>query len=827
MFLHDEKRVYHTPPTKVRTAKEQAIWLTQIGLSTIPLSPGKKPAVKWKPSQAEKIDPNKWQWKAHLGIVCGAVSGGLECIDVDCKHDLTGDLWRCYSSGIKKHLPDLWPRLAIQETVNGGYHILYTCKTIEGNKKLASREATESEKEKHPQEKVKVLIETRGEGGYICADPSPDYTLIQGSWDSIPSITQKERETLFELAGGFHTMPQKAPQVNTAAQAQKPLRTPVISPTETGKGKEINGERREWFNAGKGADYVLDLLMQNGWTEAKRDHERVYVKRPGETSTEYSGNIRISDGKLMVFSTSTEFEAEVGYDPFGVWCVLEHGDNYPQAMREVRKIMGGNIPSPEKAPSYSFIKRKPKTDKETGEVTYTMDGIKLREFAVWLSEKGFFKRLEGDKLQFIHIENNLAEIVQPSQIKDYVKKVITDDKVLGLVVKDPRLFGENNGLSWLDNAPDIEGKDPEKAALFYFGDGIIKVTDQGVEEPLPYSKLDRVIWKKSIIERPAPERVNLDDHDFVEFLKAVCNDDPERLLALCTAIGYLMHTHKDETNTKAVFLVDEYSTPEEANGGTGKSLILQAISKLRPSVFFEDGKGYRPEQGRFIFQNVSEEQAVYAIEDITPKFDFSILFNAITGHLVIERKRAQPFQLDFTRAPKIAITTNYLPSTNGGSYKRRMAVYALSDTFSAEFTPLDMFDKPFWSKEWTVKDWNVFDYFMLSCCEQYLSKGLLQQPESDAYKRSVFAASTCPEFVEFCEMLKPNTDYYMKDMVSSIAPYESGLLDGFKLRFGFDHLKQRTFTKWLKFFAKHNDLQYMATDIDNRRNQRIRFSKQE
>ena len=69
-------------------------------------------------------------------------------INIDCKYDLTGTLFQDFIQVITDANVELAQKLLIAKTTNGGYHIYYRCNTIEGNKKLASRETTDEEREK-------------------------------------------------------------------------------------------------------------------------------------------------------------------------------------------------------------------------------------------------------------------------------------------------------------------------------------------------------------------------------------------------------------------------------------------------------------------------------------------------------------------------------------------------------------------------------------------------------------------------------------------------------------------------------------------------------
>ena len=159
---------------------------------------------------------------SYLGIIAGKVSGGLEVVDVDCKYDLTGSLWDELKTLLQDNLGDTFNSLVIAQTKSGGYHIYYRCEEIEGNLKLANRPTTEKEREATYQEKIsagktedvskrasqndktRVLIETRGEGGYVVAPPSEGYKFIQGEEWGIPRITPQERACILAIARDFN-----------------------------------------------------------------------------------------------------------------------------------------------------------------------------------------------------------------------------------------------------------------------------------------------------------------------------------------------------------------------------------------------------------------------------------------------------------------------------------------------------------------------------------------------------------------------------------------------------------------------------------------------
>lgn len=289
------------------------------GLRVIPVTNEKRPACKgWKQYQTGQTEQQVKELFSNpvwgIAILTGQ---GVEAIDVDAKYWLhNSDLLTDYMkhNDVKNGNACPLTSLCIQSTVNGGYHIIYRCPEIEGNKKLAQRLATGEEAEKG--ERVKVLFETRGEGGYIVAHPSPGYELENGDLANLPEITPDQRAGLFAAARDFD---------ETGAEIPEPIEHPKI---KTGQGLTPWDDYNAKHNA-------LDLLTSAGWQEVFTQGEKVYLKRPGDTKAAYSGNYHTGKGIFVCFSSSTEFEPEKGYTAYGVYTILNHGGDFSASAKQL------------------------------------------------------------------------------------------------------------------------------------------------------------------------------------------------------------------------------------------------------------------------------------------------------------------------------------------------------------------------------------------------------------------------------------------------------------------------------------------------------------
>lgn len=253
----------------------------------------------------------------NIGFITGKVSGNLEVMDfddMDTYHQFKEAALACglaalvtkIESGYLEHSPR-------------GVHWFYRCKEIEGNQKLASRLKTPEEmKDKH--DKIKGLIETRGEKGYIIAAPSEGpvnpagkYTLVAGSLATIATISKDERQELFRLARTFDTIPKRI---------EKATFSPLVSTGDLPG--ELFAAQTSW----------ADILEPHGWKRCFTDRQGVtYWTRPGKVrGISASTNYGDSD-YLYIWSTNTSFDAERGYSKFAAYTFLNYGGDFEEAAR--------------------------------------------------------------------------------------------------------------------------------------------------------------------------------------------------------------------------------------------------------------------------------------------------------------------------------------------------------------------------------------------------------------------------------------------------------------------------------------------------------------
>src|SRR5688572_9835421 len=205
-----------------------------------------------------------------IGIVCGAISGNLEMLELEgraCSGDVLDQIIE--ACGEDATFLQLLQNGYCEWTPSGGLHFLYRIADHEapGNTKVARRPATEEEIAADmaatglPIEKinkVKVLAETRGEGGYVVVAPScgtvhatgDSWSVGAGQIGVIPTITWEQRQTL--VAAMYDVLDEMPEPV---APAPRPSPASLLPNRDNRPGDDYNN-RVQW----------IEILGPHGWT---------------------------------------------------------------------------------------------------------------------------------------------------------------------------------------------------------------------------------------------------------------------------------------------------------------------------------------------------------------------------------------------------------------------------------------------------------------------------------------------------------------------------------------------------------------------------------
>lgn len=303
------------------------------GISILPVDiPSKRPLLKsWKDRQEKLPDLNSIQADFSkngrgIGLVCGSVSGNLECLDFDQQAKQFMPWKKC----VDAEAPGLVERLVMQNTQSGGCHVVYRCDDpVPGNLKLSCDKSGS------------VLIETRGQGGYILAYPSKGYEPIAGKFSKTPTITAKERDILISAARSLNEI--------------------IPSPDAIPHGCDINVTTKVGDTPGDDFNQrgeIKSLLIEAGWqdTGQKANTGGTHWRRPGKEKGQSA--TLFEDRSLYVFSSNAHpFDPDKRYTPFAAYTILKHAGDYNAAAKDLAAQGFGtqNPPGTQEKPTQNTV----------------------------------------------------------------------------------------------------------------------------------------------------------------------------------------------------------------------------------------------------------------------------------------------------------------------------------------------------------------------------------------------------------------------------------------------------------------------------------------
>ena len=302
--------------------REVARKYKESGFTVIPVTPRKNPTLhKWGIWQTRQMTDNEIDkhFKNCWGIaLLTGNESAVICLDFDLKYCLRGDTMERYKELIPNYL---LKKMYVQETMNGGIHFAFRVpeNCLGNNAKLAARGTTayerhqtyidafnsEDTREKATKiannDRSRIIIETRDSGGYFLISPTPGYKRVYGK---INLISEEEYNLLIN-----------------AAISLNEVRDLYI------KDKNYKFAEDEW-KVNPFDDYnlnadVVQLLVDNGWEIIFETPRNVRFKRPGGAHSASSALFDKESRIFNVFSTSTSFDVNRGYNAVGVYAELE------------------------------------------------------------------------------------------------------------------------------------------------------------------------------------------------------------------------------------------------------------------------------------------------------------------------------------------------------------------------------------------------------------------------------------------------------------------------------------------------------------------------
>lgn len=326
---------------------ETARWYVSQGISVIPVKAdgSKSPAFSGWRKFADELptDQQLEDWfgggrVAGIGVPCGPASGNLIVLDFECAGASAYVEWL-------KRLPDevraFAESLPTVLTPSGGRHIWVRLAESQPGGKVA-RYAN-----------GKTKIEIRGEGHQVLAPGCPadchsSGKLYEWATGELPTaFPEVDLEALTSLVAW-------AAECNEYTAPEQPRDVGRSSGSPAGEdspGNDFN-RRGTWEDTG---------LFEAGWKWARQlDGDRGFLTRPGKDGG-ISASVGMVSSKqanypyLYVWSTSTDFTAEVPFSKFAVYTQLKHAGNFSEAARDLARQGFGERPEQRAKPTLPGI----------------------------------------------------------------------------------------------------------------------------------------------------------------------------------------------------------------------------------------------------------------------------------------------------------------------------------------------------------------------------------------------------------------------------------------------------------------------------------------
>ncbi|MGW3024806.1 bifunctional DNA primase/polymerase [Streptomyces sp. NPDC001221] len=284
--------------------------------------------------------------RTGIGIVTGAVSGNVELIEFEGLAVREGLLDEVTELAHNSGLGDLWGAVTTgwaDQSPSGGVHykVVVKGRPAAANKKLARRLAHEDEytpeerqrvAEKPNTKIVRVLIETRGEGGFVVIAPShgpvhpsgQPYVRLAGGPTTMAVVEAEDMEALYALCQAMDAMPTEE-KAKTAPRPKRELPAGTVRPGDDFENKA------DWPE-------IIGDEFEPIFTRGQTTYWRRKGKNRGISAT--TGHAADRD-RLYVFSTSTAFEAETPYDKFAAYTLLTQGSTNSEAFKRAAAALRG------------------------------------------------------------------------------------------------------------------------------------------------------------------------------------------------------------------------------------------------------------------------------------------------------------------------------------------------------------------------------------------------------------------------------------------------------------------------------------------------------
>lgn len=434
-----------------------------------------------------------------------------------------------------------------------------------------------------------------------------------------------------------------------------------------------------------------------------------------------------------------------------------------------------------------------------------------RKLIQFLEAQGITQVLLNEKHSIIVQEHDKRiKVIDTGVMARIVRNHLNSESLSHVYEEFIRVSGNVLGKTrtqFLQESKLVDSRDEKNSANFYFKNQYIKVSSDKIEL-LDYSKLGNVIWEEQVLKADYQSPKTSEIGQFQNFCKLICSNDEIRFSSLKTILGYLIHKNKERGENRAVIFYDEKMTGNGvANGRTGKTLLWQAIGKVRKVVDF-NGKELKNGQW-FKNQRIDLSTDLIVYDDLASTVSLEEFFSVITSGIEIEKKHKDSYAIPYERSPKFIFTANnYLKGPGGSSDRARRCEFELSNFFTDTNTPEKHFGNRFFEANWSSEENNKFYHFLMQCVQAYLKEGLTLPKSINLNNAKI--TSECPkEFVEFMDQMsfKPDTKYNRNEYKIRYKKFACRV----------SNISTQKFGEWIKsyFKDKFEEVKFKSSNSEN------------
>jgi hypothetical protein len=691
----------------------------------------KTPYNEWTLYQTARIDRQELfnQMEAHnttaVAMVCGAISGNLEGIDIDEKY-LPGISARFFTD-LKELYPDIYNKLRVHKTPSGGCHIPYRIEPgheVPGSQKLALRAATDDELLANPKLKTRCFIETRGTGALMTCPPSVGYTVRKDH--PIPVLTWVERCTLIEFCKSYNTYIK-------LEQPYKPNRA------------EVNYYDENPFEHYNRAVDPVELITQFGWTYVATRNGYIWFTKPGGSRGDVHASFNIEKRFYFVFSANADLDGDRAYNPATILAHYQfNGDKQRAYQWLVQNGYGRIKPAVEQR-----IARKAALTGNELPVNISDAGRQLHNEVVQQlttnHPHGIF--WEADDKDILHISRERLYIVAEALGFRWVKQTEELVQIVDIFIyrRDERYFYdalkdyiheedgdlhedicnayeafiEKHGKFSARRLPLLQTDkvliDTRDTCYKFYQNGCVIITNAAIDL-VPYDQLaNNLIWAEKIQWRDYAQ--NNTGGLYVDFLNKAVELDKNREHIMRT-LGYLAHEYKDETTAYFVVLSEQCPDPMQG-GGSGKNLFCNLL-KLTTTYTSVPGAQKKCDEK---FLQTWRGQKIFAISDAPKDFNFGFLKELTSGDAILKKLFKDEMVVTVNDLPKFIIQTNWASDIEDGGIKGRIIQIEFTGFFTRKCGINKRYGKHF-PNDWVAEDYAGYDTFICQCVQAWLQGGL-------------------------------------------------------------------------------------------------------